>query len=101
LAAATLAAVSDALVAPSSAAQSGQLVVDVTNLPSDEGRVLVGIYGSPREFPMGRHEFSAAGDIDGGRSRIIIPNVPYGTYAIAVQHDENANGQMDFFMGFP
>ena len=31
----------------------------------------------------------------------IIPDLPFGDYALAVGHDKNDNGKIDRFLGFP
>ncbi len=100
-AAATLASVS----APSGAAAESnhQLTVQITGIRNADGQVAVALFNSGRDFPeqAGAH----AGQLTPARKgtvSVTFKNLRPGIYAVAVLHDENKNGKMDFnLVGMP
>ena len=76
--------------------KSGEVRVVVTGLKSDDGTVRLGLYNSEEAYAQG---------IDSFRHRVlpirqrscewIIPDVPYGEYAVSLYHDENSNEILD------
>ena len=77
-------------------AGAAELTVEVVGLRSADGLVHFGLYDKPDTFP----------DKDGRLDGIEIPisedsavavfkGIPPGLYAVAVFHDENANGEFD------
>lgn len=89
-----------AAVAPVMAAT---LDISITNLRSQKGDVLVCLSKNPKYFPDCRKDDQArklkvaATDA----SNILITDVAPGTYAVALVHDENANGKMDMRLFLP
>jgi uncharacterized protein (DUF2141 family) len=79
------------------------LTVRVGQTRDDRGRVLVALYDSPDGFPGGRGAVrSAAAAIENGRAVVAFDDLPPGTYAVAVVHDENGNDRLDTgFLGIP
>jgi uncharacterized protein (DUF2141 family) len=73
------------------------LRVRITNLRSDTGNVAVALYNSADGFPEDSNKVfrAAIGDARDGESTVTFSSIPFGTYAIAVLHDENRNGRMD------
>jgi uncharacterized protein (DUF2141 family) len=74
----------------------GTMILEVSNLKHESGRIWVGIYDSGEYF-MDREKGKRVqmrvrqkGDL-----KIHIPDLPLGEYAIAVFHDINDNGEMD------
>jgi uncharacterized protein (DUF2141 family) len=85
-------------------AGSGTITVKITGLRSADGNLSLALFNAKKGFP-GKYErairkaqISAAGS----QHVVVFDDVPYGTYAVAVQHDENANGKLDAnFLGMP
>jgi len=84
--------------------KSGAIVVNITGLRKPDGMLGVSLYNSGKGFP-GKHEEAYANQvkkITGTTEKVIFENVPYGTYAVSVFHDENNNGKLDKnFIGIP
>ncbi len=78
--------------------------IDVTltgnGFRSTNGLARFAIFNGPAGFPdtPGKAMFTNSCAIAGNRAVAIIRNVMPGTYAIAILHDENANGKMDYTM---
>ncbi|HAA12014.1 MAG TPA: hypothetical protein DCE41_10070 [Cytophagales bacterium] len=86
--------------------QTGTLVVTVTDIDPDyEGQLLVTLFDEEEGFPN---------DYDTGVEIKTIPvrtqkqitvsfeNIPFGTYAVAVLHDEDFDAKMDYnWVGIP
>jgi uncharacterized protein (DUF2141 family) len=79
------------------------LNVSITNLRSRAGNVLVSVYNKAEGFP--KHPETAYIKMKmttGESAKFVIPNLPTGTYALAVAHDENSNDEIDTgFLGIP
>ena len=74
-------------------------------LPAPEGTVACALFESPEGFPI---EFLHSATnvvimkIRESQARCDFQDIPAGTYAIAVVHDENMNGKLDTgFLGVP
>ncbi len=83
-------------------AQAG-LVIEVSNIRSAEGNILVAVFDS-RETFLG--DKTVKGLIvpvkQKGEMSITVPDLPYGTYAISIFHDVNSNNRLDTnFLGIP
>ena len=79
------------------------LDISVSGLRSTKGDVLVCLSANPRHFPDCRKD-SAARKIKVAAShanKLQITKVVPGTYAVALIHDENANGKMDMSLFLP
>lgn len=73
------------------------LEVTIGNVKNDKGFILVSLFNEEDGFPgqsdsAFKNEKIAA---DLTENKIVFENIPLGTYAIAVFHDENDNGQLD------
>jgi len=80
------------------------LEVEVTNLESDDGVLVVAVLESAAQYDSGDTSFRSneTVPIDGNKASVTFEQIPYGTYAIKVFHDENSNGELDTnFVGFP
>jgi len=78
--------------------QRGVIKVHVKKLQSEKGQVILSLFNSPDGFPgKGEKAFMKAQTsvIKDGAADVTFVNVPYGTYAVGVLHDENSNGRMD------
>ena len=91
---------------PAATSDSGHTItLHVRNLRSSDGKVLAGLYNKADGFPVTRDGWirgEATKDIVGGRATVRFRNMPPGTYAIAVFHDENDNDDLDVsWIGIP
>lgn len=80
------------------------LPVEITNIKNTKGTIRVAIFNNEDGFPSNDKKaykvFSSK--IDESTASVIIPNIPFGKYAIVVFHDENNNGKVDTnFFGKP
>ena len=75
-------------------ASASSITVDVGNVRSARGRVLVDICPQNRFLKDGciYHGEALA---QAGTTRVIVPNVPPGDYAAQAFHDENTNGNIE------
>lgn len=84
--------------------QSGCITVNIRELKKPEGMLGVLLYSSKQGFPDKPERALArrVRKISSTAHEVTFENVPYGTYAISVLHDENSNGKMDkTFIGIP
>jgi len=87
---------------PTHAQPRGTVTVLVTGLKTSNGTVRVALYNEPKEFPRGKVFKRAAAPITNGKATVQFEGLELGEYAIALMHDENGNGVMDYnFMGIP
>jgi uncharacterized protein (DUF2141 family) len=81
----------------------GSLEVSITGIQNAKGQILVGVYNIKDTFPKTGSEFK--GMIIKpvkGKTSVIIKDLPAGTYAVAIFHDEKKNGKLDKnFLGIP
>ena len=77
------------------------IVVKVSNLSDNNGQVIVLLYNSETNF-LKQAVLKKTAKISNNKSAVIFNEIPEGVYAIAVIHDENNNGKLDFnFFGIP
>ncbi|MBE7184159.1 MAG: DUF2141 domain-containing protein [Methylobacterium mesophilicum] len=82
---------------------AGSVTVAVEDLPSGSGTVGCALFDNPDNFPgqEGALETQTVA-ADASPVSCFFKNLPAGRYAVAVSHDENANGQQDTnFLGIP
>tara|TARA_R110002072_G_scaffold111649_2_gene239846 strand:+ start:331 stop:756 length:426 start_codon:yes stop_codon:yes gene_type:complete len=81
--------------------QNQNVTVNISNLSSNEGKVFVAIYNSEDSF-LNNGFKSLIAKIDANTCSVTFKDIPKGTYAISVFHDENDNNKMDSnFLGIP
>jgi uncharacterized protein (DUF2141 family) len=83
---------------------TGTISVTATNLRSDDGKVLVYLYAGKKGFPTkpGKAVRRKTGTIKDGRAYVSLKDVPHGTYAVSVIHDEDGDGKLDTnWLGIP
>src|SRR5262245_36276949 len=96
----TMMAVGFAWFAPLS--QAGELTVEITGIRTDKGSLMVSVVNSEagwnnQEKPVAASKLAAT-----GKNAVLHFNLPAGSYAVQVMHDENDNGKVDSnFMGIP
>jgi uncharacterized protein (DUF2141 family) len=80
---------------------TGTLVIRVVGLSSNDGTVRIELdtaqsYGSTGNVRLGERP------IQDRTAHWTLPDVPYGTYAVALYHDQNGNDELDTnFLGRP
>lgn len=75
--------------------QTGQdVVVNISNLNSDNGKVFVALYDSKNTF-LSKGLRSKQVKSNNKACTVTFTNVPKGIYAISLYHDENDNKIMD------
>jgi uncharacterized protein (DUF2141 family) len=82
---------------------AGSVTVAVEDLPSGAGTVGCALFDNPAGFPgsEGAVETQTIA-ADASPVSCFFKNLPAGRYAVAVSHDENANGQQDTnLLGIP
>jgi uncharacterized protein (DUF2141 family) len=77
------------------------IVVNVTNISSNEGKIIIGLYDNEADFLKNPLKGKYV-EIKNNTCSVTFENIPEGTYAISFFHDENDNGKMDTnFMRIP
>lgn len=85
-------------------AQSGKLTVTIEGIKNNKGQVGVLLFNQAQGFPQNdknsvRQELIQAKK---GTVSVSFDNLPHGTYAITVMHDENTNLKLDTnLLGIP
>lgn len=79
-----------------SAAMAGEITVTVHGVRSAQGKVMVALYADAQTYRKeirrdGLELATRPGDVRG-----CFTNLPPGRYGIAVYHDENGNGKLDY-----
>ncbi len=77
------------------------LEIEVTDIGSSEGQIMVGLYDSGDNW-LKKPFKAVAVKIENGKGKAQFDDVPKGVYAISLYHDENDNGKLDTnFLGIP
>ena len=76
--------------------QTGTIVVKVSGIENNKGIVRIGIYNSESTFPVYGKQFKGA-EINAKTAGLsyTFTNIPVGTYAISVWHDEDKDKTMN------
>jgi uncharacterized protein (DUF2141 family) len=80
------------------------ITIDMSGFQSDKGRALVALFRSPKGFPdQPQHAVKrVAVKIRRGKARAVLSQLPPGTYAVGVLHDEDGDREMKTgFLGRP
>jgi uncharacterized protein (DUF2141 family) len=89
---------------PQPAPVGNTLTVLINGIRSVRGNVCLSLFNSPDGFPDSADKAILAEcfTVVGSSFEIKIDSVPTGTYAIALWHDENRDGKMNYnFLGIP
>ena len=90
-----------ALVLGPSASSAAEVTVEIRNVESAHGRVLVALC-TPETFLQPRCPYSGAIDASPGSAAVVIHGVPPGIYAVQAFHDADGDGEIDrSFFGRP
>nr|WP_321233334.1 DUF2141 domain-containing protein [uncultured Psychroserpens sp.] len=77
------------------------ITVKINNLSNNTGKVLVSIYNSEASF-LGKGFKGTMSKIENNSCEVTFEDIPAGTYAISLFHDENENNKLDSnFLGIP
>lgn len=89
--------------APGPGLEDGPLVIEVGNVKEAKGTIWVGIYDSEDNYLVKEKAIVQGFKVERvGDARFSIPGLPFGTYAVALFHDINDNGELDRnFLGIP
>ncbi|MEY4064396.1 MAG: hypothetical protein RIR26_604 [Pseudomonadota bacterium] len=80
------------------------LTVEISGLNSDKGNVCLSMFNSPDGYPDSAEKAVLAEcfSVIGRAFSVTIDNVTQGRYAIAMWHDENRDGKLNYnFLGIP
>lgn len=80
-----------------------KVTLHITNVKNTKGEIRAALYNTTENFLRFDKVFKAAAvKAMKGKTILIMEDIPSGTYAIAVFHDENSNKKLDTnFMGIP
>jgi len=84
--------------------EHGSLTISVKGLRNTNGQLGIALFTSEHGFPDNyEHAFTTSvKKINTADEEVILQNIPYGTYAVSVLHDDNCNGKMEkTFFGIP
>ncbi|RQO66398.1 hypothetical protein DBR43_29720 [Pedobacter sp. KBW06] len=75
-------------------AQQGQLKITVPNVNKIEGKIQVSLYNTKDRFIRKGQEYkSQTRKVNSNSETFIFKDLPVGTYAVALYHDENSDGK--------
>jgi uncharacterized protein (DUF2141 family) len=82
----------------------GVLTVKLIGFRNDKGQTCVSLFNNAKGFP-GKYDMAyriLRCPIKENQAVLTFADLPYGTYALSVLHDENSNNKMDTsFIGIP
>lgn len=82
----------------------GVLTIKLTGFRNDKGQTCVSLFNNAKGYP-GKYEQAYKINrsvIRGNQAIVEFSDLPFGTYAVSVLHDENSNNKMDTsFIGMP
>ena len=80
-------------------AKLGTLVIEFDGLANDKGEVLAGLYNEAKKFPKENQALRNLKAKPANKKCIIkTDKLPFGDYALAVMHDKNKSGDMDYIL---
>ncbi|WP_422105246.1 DUF2141 domain-containing protein [Winogradskyella sp.] len=83
------------------AQEAFSLTVKVENVENNEGKVLIGLYNKASDF-LDKTFKGQGSEISDNACEVTFENIPEGTYAVSIFHDENDNDKLDSnFIGIP
>ncbi|CAM3330812.1 DUF2141 domain-containing protein [Aequorivita lipolytica] len=79
------------------------LTINITNIETVKGTLEIGLFNSGERFlEEGQALKTISVKVKSGSETVIIEDLPKGTYAISMYHDENADGECNRnFLGIP
>lgn len=84
------------------AVQTSAVEVDLEGLRNSKGVIQACVFRERRHFPDCKADPQAIRQSVSARAgRLMFTDLPPGEYAVALFHDENANGKLDTLFGIP
>ena len=76
---------------------AGNLTVKVTNIKNGNGKIAIGLYNKDDGTFTDPEKYYKAIFIEIDSKKVVhtFENIPDGTYAVSVMHDENENNKLD------
>lgn len=76
---------------------TGSIEVRIQGVSNGRGKLALLVFNSKNGFPSdaGKAIKNSIVTVNGGVQSVYFYNLPFGTYAVTVLHDENANGTLD------
>jgi len=76
--------------------EKGILELEIANIRDTRGVIRVGLFNKEAGFPdQDKVSWSKILPAQRGKVSLEIPDLPYGSYALAIYHDLNNNGRLD------
>ncbi len=84
-------------------AQQGKLHIKITDIQEYSGRMQIGIYNNPDDFPIDGQEYQIIYlPVQGNEVSHTVKALPQGEYAVAFYHDINMDSICNLnFLGIP
>ena len=82
----------------------GTIEVMVADVKSDHGKIIFMLFNQADGFPSQKEKAFKRMKVDARKGQVpfTFKDLPFGTYALSVAHDENDNDEIDKnFIGFP
>ena len=91
------------LIVPFLGSSQNKLTIDVLGVKSSDGNISIAVYDTSDSFLKSDQAFKGySTEAVLGITQLSIEDLPNGTYALAVFHDENGNGELDTnWLGIP
>ena len=82
---------------------ASDISVEVTNIVRENGTIKIGLYKKAENFTSTSKFYkNQTVEIKSNSVKLVFKNIPNGTYAISLFHDENENSKLDKnFLGIP
>jgi uncharacterized protein (DUF2141 family) len=77
--------------------ENGNLKITITNIKNSNGEIDINLFKTAQGFPNeGAKAFKhLRGKITNGSCNVSFDDIPYGTYAVSMYHDENNDKKMN------
>ena len=83
-------------------AHAGELTVQITDIRATQGTIMVSVAHTEAAWNNQEKPVAAKKVVPTGKELVLKFELPAGSYAVQVMHDENDNGKLDSnFMGIP
>ena len=90
-----------AAIGASTLARAADLTIEVANVRSGDGQLMVALYDGAATF-LRKPARSLSVPAAAGTTTVVVHDLAPGSYGLAVYHDANGNGKMDTnMMGIP
>lgn len=80
--------------------EGSTIEVEILQIDNEKGQIRIGLYDSEESW-LKKPKKGLLGKIVDGKSSAVFVNIPNGTYAISVYHDEDNDGELDSILGIP